>query len=373
MMGGILTSLNRIRGLVVKELLALLKDPKGRFVLIAPPVIQLLIFGYAATFDINDVAMAVVDRDGGAESRALVARFAGSPTFHTVADPANIRQARPLVAAGDADMVLHLGPDFGRDLRRGLGPQIQVLVDGRNSNTAAITAQYAGEIVAAFNRQRGAGTGIGPQLRVRAWFNPNLDSQWFIVPGLVGVLTLVITTLVTSLSVAREREAGTFNQLLVTPLRPPELLVGKTLPAVLIGLVEASLIAALAVLWFRVPLAGNLGLLYLALLLFMLSAVGIGLMISSLCSTQQQALLGAFLYLVPSIILSGFATPIANMPPAMQALTYINPLRYCLIAVRGVFLKDMPLDLLIHQLWPMAVIGVVTLTAAAALFRRRLE
>ncbi len=366
-----LTSLERIRGLVIKELLALLKDPKGRFVLIAPPLFQLLVFGYAATFDITDVAMVVINRDGGGKARQLVARFAGSSTFHTVAERNSVSGARALVAARRADMVLHIGPDFGANLQRGTVPRIQVLVDGRNSNTAAIIAQYAGRIVADFNRAQGLP--VGPQLRIRTWFNPNLRSQWFIVPGLIGVLTLVVTTLVTSLAVAREREAGTFNQLLVTPMRPPELLLGKTLPAVLIGLIEASLILAFAVFWFQVPLVGSVALLYLSLLLFMLSTVGIGLLISSLCTTQQQALLGAFLYIVPSVILSGFATPIANMPSLVQDITYINPLRYCLIAVRGIFLKDLPGHLLIRQFWPMALIGLVTLAAAAVFFRWRLE
>ncbi|HKL77652.1 MAG TPA: ABC transporter permease [Gammaproteobacteria bacterium] len=363
-------SLNRIAALVVKELLALLKDRRARVVLVAPPLIQLLVFGYAATFDVSDVRMVVVNRDGGELSRQLTAHFAGSPTFHPVAAVGSVDRARPLVEAGEADLVLHIGPDFGADVRRGANPAVQVLVDGRNSNTAAITAQYAGQVVAAFNRE--VADVAGPELAVRAWFNPNLESRWFIVPGLVGVLTLVVTTLVTALAIAREREAGTFNQLLVTPLRPPEILLGKTVPAVLIGLAEASLIIAATVYWFGVPLAGDLGLLYAGLLLFMLSTVGIGLMISSLCTTQQQALLGAFLYIVPSIILSGFATPIANMPPAMQSLTLLNPLRYCLVVVRGVFLRDLPAEVLVHPFWPMAVIGLVTLSAAAVLFRRRM-
>jgi len=369
-MAALLASLSRIRGLVVKELLGLLQDPRTRVILVAPPLLQLLVFGYAATFDVSDVRVAVVNRDGGALSRQLAARFAGSPTFRVVAEVPQVRRARPLVAANSVDMVLHIGPELGADLRRGTGPEVQVLVDGRNSNTAAITAQYANRVVTAFNREL-AGT-TGAELAVRTWFNPNLESRWFIVPGLVGVLTLVVTTLVTALSVAREREAGTFNQLLVTPLRPPEILLGKALPAVLIGLAEASLIILAAVFWFGVPLVGHLGLLYAGLLLFMLSTVGIGLMISSLCTTQQQALLGAFLYLVPSIILSGFATPIANMPPTVQLLTYLNPLRYCLVVIRGVFLRDLPAEVLIHQFWPMALIGVVTLSAAAVLFRRRM-
>ena len=366
-----LVSLGRIHALVIKELLALLRDPRGRVVLVAPPLVQLFVFGYAATFDINDVSMAVLNEDGGAASRQLVARFAGSPTFHTAAEIDQIGRARELLAGKQVDMVLHVGPDFGRDRHRGLSPRIQVLVDGRNSNTAAIIAQYAGRVVEAYNRRERAGP-PPPELAVRAWFNPNLESRWFIVPGLVGVLTLVVTTLVTSLTVAREREAGTFNQLLVTPLRPPEILLGKTLPAVLVGLFEASLIVAAAVFWFQVPLEGSLALLYGGLLLFMLSTVGIGLLISSLCSTQQQALLGAFLYIVPSVILSGFATPIANMPPVVQDLTYLNPLRYCLVVVRGTFLKDLPAGLLAHQLWPMAAIGGLTMVAAAVLFRRRL-
>ena len=364
-------SLNRIAALVVKELLALLKDRRARVVLVAPPLIQLLVFGYAATFDVSDVRMVVVNRDGGELSRQLTARFAGSPTFHPVAAAGSVDRARPLVEAKEADLVLHIGPDFGADVRRGANPAVQVLVDGRNSNTAAITAQYAGAVVAAFN-ERALEAGGGAEMAVRAWFNPNLESRWFIVPGLVGVLTLVVTTLVTALAIAREREAGTFNQLLVTPLRPPEILLGKTVPAVLIGLAEASLIIAATIYWFGVPLAGDLGLLYAGLLLFMLSTVGIGLMISSLCTTQQQALLGAFLYIVPSIILSGFATPMANMPPAMQSLTLLNPLRYCLVVVRGVFLRDLPAEVLVHPFWPMAVIGLVTLSAAAVLFRRRM-
>ena len=362
-------ALNRIAGLVVKELLALLKDKRARVVLVAPPLVQLFVFAYAATFDVSHVGMVVDNRDGGGASRALVARFTGSPTFDSI--PREGRSAEQLVLARDADMILRIRPDFGERLARGTGPAVQVLVDGRNSNTAAIILQYAQRIVADFNRARGALPDTG--LAVRAWFNPNLVSRWFIVPGLVGVLALVITTIVTALSVAREREAGTFNQLLVTPLRPPEILLGKALPGILIGLFEASLIMVLARVGFGVPFEGSLGLLYAGLSLFMLSAVGMGLLISSLCSTQQQALLGAFLFMVPAVILSGFATPIANMPPLVQYLTYLNPLRYCLTVVRGVFLRDAPLEVLIHQFWPMAVIGVVSLSAAAALFRRRLS
>jgi ABC-2 type transport system permease protein len=207
---------------------------------------------------------------------------------------------------------------------------------------------------------------------MRAWFNPTLSSRWFIVPGIVGLLTLVVTLVVTALSVAREREAGTFDQLLVTPLRPVEILIGKSLPGLLIGLIQGSLIILVAMFWFDIPLRGSLGALYLGLGLFLLSAIGVGLMISSLAITQQQGLLGAFLFLVPAVILSGFATPIENMPHAVQLLTYLDPLRYFMIVLRGVFLEGSSYALLVHQYWPMAVIGLASLTLAGWLFRHRM-
>ena len=210
------------------------------------------------------------------------------------------------------------------------------------------------------------------RLVVRSWFNPNLLSRWFIIPGIVCLLTLVVTLLVTALSVAREREQGTFDQLMVTPISPWEILVGKALPGFIIGTLEATAIMLVAVFWFKIPFIGSLVTFYTGLFLFLLSAIGVGLMISSLSVTQQQGLLGAFLFMVPAIILSGFATPILNMPPIVQNLTLINPMRYFMIIVRGVFLEGTPLHLFIDQLWPLAVIGVVTLILAGWLFRSRM-
>jgi ABC-2 type transport system permease protein len=208
-------------------------------------------------------------------------------------------------------------------------------------------------------------------LHIRSWYNENLESRWFIVPGIVGLLTLVVTMVVTALSVAREREQGTFDQLLVTPLRPFELLLGKALPGFIIGIAEATLIIVIAIFWFDIPLRGNLLALYIGLIMFLLSAIGVGLMISSLALTQQQGLMGAFIFLVPSIILSGFTTPIANMPPIVQKLTLLNPLRYFMVVIRGVFLEEAPVTLLLDQYWPMALIGSVTMLVAAWLFRHR--
>jgi ABC-2 type transport system permease protein len=252
---------------------------------------------------------------------------------------------------------------------------VQVILDGRNSNTALLALNYVRSIVIAFNQTWAARHGqAGPpvHLEIRSWYNANLESRWFIVPGIVGLLTLVVTLIVTALSVAREREAGTFDQLLVTPLRPVEILIGKSIPGLLIGLLQGSLIIGIAVYGFGVPLRGSIGALYLGMALFLLSAVGVGLMISSLAVTQQQGLLGAFLFMVPAVILSGFATPIANMPEAVQLLTYLNPLRYFLIVLRGVFLEGASYGLLLHQYWPMAVIGLMSLTVAGGLFRHRM-
>jgi len=361
--------------LIAKEFLALLKDPKSRFVIVGPPVVQLLVFGYAATFDVTDVPLAVYNESPGEASRDLVARFEGSRNFRRVATLTHDDQIAPAIDSREALVVLHIGPTFGRDLQRNSQAAAQVILDGRDSNTALITLGYASQIVDDFSTEWAKDHGMsGPpaRLEVRSWFNPNLQSQWFIVPGIVGLLTLVVTMLVTALSVAREREQGTFDQLLVTPFHPWEILVGKATPGFIIGVIEATLIIVVAVFWFRVPFVGSLGTLYAGVVLFVLASIGVGLMISSLAVTQQQALLGAFLFLVPAIILSGFSTPIANMPQAVQVLTYADPLRFFLVVLRGTFLEGMPFPLLLHQFVPMAIIAVITLSLAAWLFRRRM-
>ena len=365
----------RILALTIKEFLALLKDKRSRVVLVVPPILQVLVFGYAATYDLSHVPFAVYDEDGGAAARDLLAGFRGSPSFLEVTRLTRHEQIAPALDRKQALMMVHIGPEFSRNLLRGRPASVQVIVDGRDSNTAMLVLNYARTIVDDFNRRWISSHGLaGPpaQLEIRAWFNPNLESRWFFVPGIVGLLTLVVTMLVTALSVAREREQGTFDQLLVTPLRPVEILIGKALPGLIIGTAEATVIILVTVLWFRVPLLGNAATLYAGVLLFLLSAIGVGLMISSLAVTQQQGLLGAFLFLVPSIILSGFATPIANMPVAVQAITLVNPMRYFMVVLRSVFLQGTSFHMLIGQFWPMAVIGAVNLVAASWLFRHRM-
>jgi ABC-2 type transport system permease protein len=369
-------SLLRIIALTIKELLAILKDKRSRIVLVVPPMLQLFIFGYAATFDLNDIPIAIYNEDNSAPSRDLVAHVIGSPHFHLYTYINSDRQIAPLIDKQDVLVVLHIDSHFSNDLYAGRSGQTQLIIDGRNSNTALLVQGYLRNIVSDYNldwAKRHGQASPPATLQLTSWFNSNRESRWFIVPGIVGLLSLLITMIVTALSVAREREAGTFDQLLVTPLRPFEILIGKSLPGMLIGTVEGSFILFMAIYWFEVPFRGSLGALYIGLFLFILSAVGVGLMISSLAVTQQQGMLGAFLFMVPAIILSGFATPIANMPYVVQLITYVDPLRYFLIILRGVFLEGDSYDILQHYYWPMALIAFATLSFAGWLFRHRMN
>ncbi len=364
----------RIWALTIKELLSLFRDKKGRFVVIAPPLVQLLIFGYASTFDLNHIPYAIYNEDPGFAARELLGHFQGSPIFQHVASIHDDKQIAPLINNKNVLLVLHIERNFTRDLLRHHSAKTQVIIDGRNSNTATIALNYVNSVLFSFNElwAKAHGWSKPPaELEIRAWFNPNLLSRWFIVPGIIALLMQVVTLLVTGLSVAREREQGTFDQLLVTPMSLSEILIGKALPGLIIGSVEGSAIAIIAVLWFQVPFMGSLLALGLGMFLFLLAVIGIGLMISSLAVTQQQGLLGVFMFMVPSIILSGFATPIANMPPLIQNLTYLNPLRYFLIIVRGVFLEGNHIIHLWSQYWPLALISLFSLTTSALLFRKR--
>jgi len=368
-------SLRRIFALMGKEFLALLKDKKGRFVLIGPPIIQLMVFGYAASFDLNNVPYAIYNEDGGAASRELAERFAGAPAFDQKRIIRSDGEIQPLIDDKQVLLVVHIGRQFSRDLALGQPAQLQLIVDGRNSNTALIILGYARSIVFGFNEAQllsAGATGPPVHIQTRAWFNPTLQSRWFLIPGIAGLITLVVTMMVISLSVAREREQGTFDQLMVTPLRPFEILLGKALPGFIIGGLEGTLVILVAVFWFEIPLLGSLVTLYTGLALFLLSAIGIGLMISSMAVTQQQGFLGAFLFIVPAILLSGFATPIENMPEVLQYITLVDPMRYLMVILRGVFLEGTSFAMLIPQFWPLAMIGVVTLSFAAWLFRHRM-
>ncbi len=365
----------RVRALVVKEFLALLRNKASRTVLIVPPLVQLVVFSFAATFNLQHVPIVIYNQDQGGASRQLIARFAGSRYFSIKGMLTSDRHLAAMINDKEALLAIHIGPRFSRDLLLHRTARVAVVVDGRNSNTAVIALGDVNAVIQSFDT-RWAAThawhGAEAVLVERAWFNPDLRSRWFIVPGIVGLLTLVVALLVTGLSVAREREAGTFDQLLVTPFAPWEILVGKAVPGFLIGGLEATVIILMAVFGFGVPFMGSILALYLGLMLFLLAAIGVGLAISSASATQQQGLLGVFLFMVPAVILSGFATPIANMPVAVQYFTYLNPLRYFLVILRGVFLEGDGMGILWTQYVPLALIGLITMAIATFLFRHRL-
>ena len=366
----------RILALIHKELLAILKDPRSRVSLFMPPVLQCLIFGYAATYDLSNVPYAVLDQDRSAASYELLASLDGSGVFHRVAQLSNQTDIKPIIDRETALLVVDIGRDFQRRLEAGLPANVQVIADGRNSNTAGTALGYVGAIVDSFNANWAASHGAPPpplQVTMRAWYNANLETRWYMIPALIGTLTFLQTLLLTAMSVAREREQGTFDQLLVTPFRPFEIMVGKAVPSVLIGLIQASLILLVAQLWFRIPFVGSYLTLYAGLLLFLMAAVGMGLMLSAVVATMQQAMLYAFVIMMPFALLSGLTTPLSNMPDIFQDFTFLNPLRYAIDIAHRVYLEGAGLHQLMPDLWPMAIIATVTLSSAAWLFRGGLE
>jgi ABC-2 type transport system permease protein len=368
-------ALYRILALARKELLAMLKDPRSRFSLIIPPILQCLIYGYAATFDLTRVPYAVLDQARTAASRALLAKLDGSGVFERVADLNRAGDIRDLIDRQRVVLVIQIAQDFERKLSSGQSADVQVIADGRNSNTAGTATGYVSAAVAAFNADWQAAHGqSGSPLGIttRAWYNPNLETRWFMIPSLIGTLTLLQTLMLTAMSVAREREEGTFDQLLVTPIRPAEIMVGKALPSMLVGATQATSVLMVAQLWFGIPFAGSFLTLYVGLSLFLLAAVGLGLLVSSVVATMQQAMLFAFVLVMPFALLSGLTTPVENMPTILQYLTVINPLRYAINITHRVYLEGAGLSQLFPELWPLGLIGLVTLSAAAVLFRSRL-
>ena len=365
----------RILALTKKELLAILKDPRGRASLFIPPVIQCFIFGYAATYDLNDIPYVVLDQDRSSASHDLIARLEGSGSFRRVATLDSAQDLKLFINSKQALLAVQISQDFERQLQSGHPVEVQVIADGRNSNSAATAMGYVGSVVEQFNADwQSAHNMTGPPLKIttRAWYNPNLETRWNIIPGLIGTLTFMQTLLMTAMSVAREREQGTFDQLLVTPFRPLEIMAGKSLPSILIGSIQATSILLVAQLWFHIPFSGSFITLYSGLILFVVAAVGMGLLLSSLVSTMQQAMLYAFMFMLPFSLLSGLMTPVGNMPVLLQYLTLLNPLRYAIDIVHRVYLEGAVLSQLTGDLWPLAVISAVTLTMASWMFRNKL-
>lgn len=370
----------RLRALIVKELLAVLRDPRGRFILFGPPLLQMFLFSYAATLDVSNIDIGILNRDAGRWSIEFQQRLQGAPAFRDIRRFANQQEARDAIDNRRVVATLQFGPDFSRDVAAGRPADVQIVLDGRRSNASQIVLGYVSAIASGIASPVQLKTALAgtdeapvPPIEVRHWFNANLDYIWFTVPSLLGTLGLLIALVVTGQSVARERELGTFDQLMVSPLRVSEILVGKMLPPLIIGVVQATAFLLVAIFFFEVPFRGSLLLLYVAIVFFLASVVGVGLFISSLAQTQQQAFLGTFLFASPAILLSGFATPVENMPQWLQIVTLVNPLRHFLVIVRGLFLKGMPASDVAANIVPLILIALCTLSIAAWLFRSRME
>jgi len=368
--------------MLIKEFIQVFRDPRMRIVLFVIPVLQTVIFGYAVNMDVKNIPTAILDRDNSAESRDLAAVMSSSGYFKTVARIDSYDEALALLDRGTVRVALVITHGFAEELRSGKAAAVQVLLDGSNSNTAGIISGYLGRLALAFNtglqanyaaRHMGLPPRIGRvELVSRAWFNDNLESPPFYVPAVITNILFVITMLLSSLAIVREKEIGTIEQVIVTPIRKGEFILGKTLPFVLIGYIDVALISLVGALVFHVPVRGSLGLLFLATTLFLMSSLGIGLLISTVSQTQQQAMMSAFFIIFPAMLLSGFAFPIENMPEAAQWLTLLNPLRYYMVIIRGIFLKGIGIDVLWPQLAALGGLGVVLLSLAVKRFHKTL-
>jgi ABC-2 type transport system permease protein len=376
--------LARLKQMLIKEFIQVFRDKRTRFVLIGPPIIQMLVFGYAATFEIHHVPTVVLDLDHSQESRDLISRFTSSPYFDVQRQLTDYRQVGDLIDRGQAMVALQINPGFAQNLRKGQTAPLQVIVDATNSNTALIASGYINQIALGFAQeyQQDRIRRIFPQmierlpqvqLEPRPWYNPDLRSRWFFVPGIIGSLTLVLVVTLTAFAVVREREIGTLEQIMVTPIRPAEFILGKTLPFFLIGLFDVSLIGTVGSLWFQVPFRGQILVLLAGAVLFLLCMLGVGLLISTVSATQQQAMVTSFFFIMPAITFSGFGFPINTMPQWLQYLTYLSPLRYFLVVLRGTFLKGVGLSILWPQMAAMAVLGGGLLTTAVLRFHKALD
>jgi len=377
--------------MILKEFIQIFRDRRMRVILFLPPLIQLFIFGYAVTMDIKEIRTAVHDQDRTPESRELIQRFVRSGYFKVWAVLESPRELDRLVDWGEVNAVIRIERGFAAALNSRRQAAVQVVVDGTDSNTATVVMNYSQRILnqyilelmqeryAELSRRLGVESGrpvphhFGPVVvQTRAWYNPNLESRNFFVPGIIAMIVMLVTLLLTSMAVVREKEIGTMEQLMVTPIRPVELIIGKTLPFALVGLADVVLVTVVGVFWFQVPIRGSILLLFMATCLFLLSSLGIGLFISTVSGTQQQAMMATFFFFAPAVLLSGFNFPIENMPQWIQALTHLNPLRYFLVVIRGIFLKGNGIDVLWPQLLALAILGGCVMGLSVTRFRKRL-
>ncbi|BAN35267.1 ABC transporter membrane protein [Sulfuricella denitrificans skB26] len=372
----------RIYRMLVKEFIQVLRDPRMKALIFVMPVVQLIMFGYAVTTDVDHIKTAVCDLDKSPQSRALIERFTASGYFTVVDNTDRPERLGELLDRGKAIVGIQINRGFADDLRSGRQAAIQTIVDGTDSNTGTVAMDYAQRITQEFSRARStpielAQLAQSPQtnpieLRSRAWFNPDLKSRYYNVPGVIAVVVLLISLLLTAMAIVREREIGTMEQLMVTPIRPFELILGKTLPFVLISFIDVLVVTFIGINWFNVPIHGSLGLLLFGAGLYLMSTIGIGLFISTISQTQQQALMSSFFFYLPAVLLSGFMFPISNMPEPAQWLTYLNPLRYFLVIIRDIFLKGSGWEILWPQFAALAVLGSTLLIISSLRFQKRM-
>jgi ABC-2 type transport system permease protein len=376
--------LARMKQMLIKEFVQVLRDKRTRFILIGPPIVQMLIFGYAATFEIRHVPTGIVDFDHSQESRDLVSRFTSSPYFSVQSQFGDARALNAAIEEGSAIVGIRIDAGFAQKLHKGTSAPLQVIVDATNSNSALIASGYVSQIAMGFAQEYTTNriSRIAPQiaevmprvdLAARPWYNPDLRSRWFFIPGIIGSLTLVLVITLTAFGVVREREIGTLEQIMVTPIRPAEFILGKTLPFFLVGVFDVSLIALVGSFWFQVPFRGHLTVLFSGAVLFLMCMLGVGLLISTVSSTQQQAMVTAFFFIMPSVAFSGFGFPINTMPQWLQYMTYASPLRYFLVVLRGTYLKGVGFDILWPQMAAMAGLGLALMTLAILRFRKSLD
>jgi len=370
----------RLKHMLIKEFIQIFRDPRMRAMILMVPIIQVVIFGYAVSIDVRHVPTALYDLDDTPSSRDLASRFEGAGYFDLVQRVRTDAEAQEAIDSGRAKVVLRMNRGFSEAITGGRTAPVQMILDGSDSNTISIVMGYTSRITAAYNNrimlQRVARAGGGRfeaepvALAFRAWFNPNLESRFFFLPGVIAQLVMIISIILSSMAVVREREIGTMEQIMVTPIGRLEFILGKTVPFALIGFVDVALVTTVAVFWFQVPLEGSLLTLFLATGLFLMGTLGVGLLISTVSQTQQQAMMTAFFFVMPAILLSGFIYPIANMPEAIQWLTYLNPLRYFMVILRGIFLKGTGIQVLWPQMAALAALGAAMLSLAAGRFKK---
>jgi ABC-2 type transport system permease protein len=369
----------RVRELVRKEFIQLFRDKKTRPLLVIAPLFQLIIFGYVVTTDVRDIRVGIWDQSRTPESRRFIDALDGNKTFRITHWAEHPQDLDRLLLHGKVNVIIKIPPDFSTRIRRGDTAEIQILVDGSMSNMASVRISYTTAILERFNsqliRERYARKIDYGEIdaRIRTWYNPNLDSRNFYVPGIVAFLVMLLTLLFTSMAIVREKEIGTMEQLIVTPLKSFELILGKTIPFIIIAQAQMIMVIGFAMSWFGIPMAGNALLLLAAACIFLLSTLGIGLFISTISRTQQQAMMTNFFFILPFFMLSGFVFPIANMPTAVQWLTYLNPLQYFLVIIRGIFLKGTGLEVLWPQFVALTIMGIIVFTGAVRRFKKRLD